>query len=169
LGEKRQEAMFILSQLNFGDFLNKPAYSATVKLLGLPLPTDLDTKQVKYSDGEADFILVHHLLGILVGELKSIGRWHLLNNKSEAPDEDVVKRVQKAMKQLSKSKRIVSHIVQDLAPNMTIRATLFLPYVSSAQLLRVLKANPALSKVRTSSVKQITVSFLIFICPLRCD
>jgi hypothetical protein len=75
LGEDRGEAMFILSQLNFGDFLNEPAYAATVKQLRLRLPKDLD-KKVKYSHGEADFIIFHCLLGILIGELKAIGRYH---------------------------------------------------------------------------------------------
>jgi hypothetical protein len=147
LGEDRKKAMFILSLLNFGDFLNEPTYAAAVKQLKLPLPADVDTLQVKYSDGEADFIIFHHLLGILIGELKAVGRHHLLNEHTEAPDADVVKRVQTAVKQLTKSKLVVSHVISDIAPEMTVRTTLFLPFVSSTQLLRVLTANPALGRV----------------------
>jgi hypothetical protein len=45
-----------------------------VQQLGIPLPAHLDTSTTKYSDGEADIILFHRLLGILVGEIKAIGR-----------------------------------------------------------------------------------------------
>ena len=44
LGDARQEPMFILSQLNFGDYLNEPSYTAAVKASqppNLPRPEDL--------------------------------------------------------------------------------------------------------------------------------
>jgi hypothetical protein len=144
LGEDRKEAMFILSQLIFGDFLNEPAYAATVKQLQLPLPKGLDRK---YSHGEADFIIIHCLLRILIGELKAIGRWHWVHHSTEAPDKEVVKRVQKAVKQLEKSKKVISYVIDDIAPSMTVQTTIFLPYVSSTQLHRVLTANRALGRV----------------------
>jgi hypothetical protein len=149
LGEDQNEAMFVLSQLNFGDFLNQPAYAATVQRLGLRMPADLDTPTVKYSDGEADILLFHRRLGILIGEVKAVGWWHATHNNTTAPDSDVAKRVQKAVKQLSNSKRIISHVISDVAPGLAVQTTLFLPYVSSSQLLRVLTANSASGQVST--------------------
>jgi hypothetical protein len=161
LGTARKEAMFILSQLNFGDYLNKPTYAAAVKQLKLPLPADVDTPLVKYSDGEIDFIIFHRLLGILIGELKAVGRYHILVENTEAPDADVVKRVQTAVKQLTKSKLVVSHIISDIAPGMTVRTTLFLPFVSSTQLLRVLTANPPLGRVSMLNSLAVSLSLCI--------
>jgi hypothetical protein len=147
LGEEKHIPMFVLSQLNFGAYLNEPAYSATVKQLKLCLPKHLDTRKVKYSQGEADFIVFHPRLGILIGELKAVGMFHSLNNQPEAPDSVVTKRVQKAVEQLDNSKYIISEVIKDLAAGLTIRTSLFLPYVSSVQLTRVLTANPALRQV----------------------
>jgi hypothetical protein len=115
LGKDRKMAVFILSQLNFGQYLKKKkkTYEATVQQLGIPLPKHLDTLTTIYSDGEPDIILFHRLLGILVGEIKAVGRWHFLNNQTEAPDNDVMKRVQKAVQQLLNSKLVISHVIRD--------------------------------------------------------
>jgi hypothetical protein len=41
LGESHKEAMFILSQLNFGNYLNQPSYAAVVAELGLKVSCSL--------------------------------------------------------------------------------------------------------------------------------
>jgi hypothetical protein len=51
------------------------------------------------------------------------------------------------VKQLEKSKKVISYVIDDIAPNMTVQTTIFLPYVSSTQLHRVLTANQALGRV----------------------
>jgi hypothetical protein len=150
LGEELNNGgMLIQSQLNFGDFLNEPAYAATVKQLqksGLPLPSDLDTVITKYSDGEADLILFHRYYGILIGELKSVGWWHFANNRQ--PSDSIVQgKVTQAVTQLNNSVLVISHVISDMAPGLSVRATLLLPYVTSAQLIRVLAADPALLQV----------------------
>ena len=70
LGNAGQEPMFILSQLNFGDYLNQPSYAAAVQASQLPRPSDLGEK---YAAGDFDILLIHRRHGILVGELKSVG------------------------------------------------------------------------------------------------
>ncbi|XP_070207910.1 uncharacterized protein [Littorina saxatilis] len=145
LGNSRHEAMFILSQLNFGDYLNQPAYAAAAAQL--PRPSDKNTQQTKYSDGEADFVLIHRQHGILIGELKTVGRWQKdVNNPQPPADADVAKRVTKAVKQLDRSETVVRHLVSDVAPGLTVRKTLFLPYVSTEQLKRVLDNDPQLEQ-----------------------
>ena len=147
LGKTRQEPMFILSQVNFGDYLNEPSYAAAVKasqLPKLPQPSDLGKK---YEAGDFDILLIHRRHGILVGELKSVGSNQPGVSKTPAQaDDDVAKRVGKAVKQLVRSETVVKHLVSDTASGLTVRKTLFLPYVSSTQLQRVLTARPQLEK-----------------------
>ncbi|KAK7094320.1 uncharacterized protein [Littorina saxatilis] len=151
LGNSRHEPMFILSQLSFGNYLNQHAYAAAAAQL--PRPSDLDKQQTKYSDGEADFVLIHRQHGILIGELKTVGRWQKdVNNPQPPADADVAKRVKKAVKQLDRSETVVRHLVSDVAPGLTVRKTLFLPYLSSAQLQRVLDNNPKLKKAACRSL-----------------
>ena len=147
LGNAGQEPMFILSQLNFGDYLNEPSYSAAVQALQLPRPSDLGEK---YADGDFDILLIHRRHGLLVGELKSVGINQAVLNLSPAQaDPDVAKKVKQAVKQLDKPERVVSHLLSDLAPSVTVNKTLFLPYVSGVQLHLVLTADPSLEQVHT--------------------
>ena len=55
LGNAGQEPMFILSQLNFGDYLNEPSYAAAVQASQLPRPSDLGEK---YAAGDFDILLI---------------------------------------------------------------------------------------------------------------
>jgi hypothetical protein len=150
LGEELNNCgMLILSQLSFGDFQNEPAYAATVKQLrqsGLPLPADLVTVITKYSDGEADIMLFHRYYGILVGAIMKVGRWHSADN-TQPPDSSVKDKVTKAVTQLKSSVHVIRYVISDMAPELSVRATLFMPYVASVQLTRVLAADPALLQV----------------------
>ena len=150
LGNAGQEPMFILSQLNFGDYLNEPSYTAAVQASQLPyLPRPEDLGQ-KYAAGDFDILLIHRRYGILVGELKAVGRNQPGVSRTPAQaDDDVAKRVGTAVKQQDQSVSVVSHLVSDIAPGLTVKKTLFLPYVGSAQLQRVLTANPQLEQVNT--------------------
>jgi hypothetical protein len=164
--------MLILSQLSFGDFLSESAYAAAVKQLqqrSLPLPSDLDTVLTKYSDGEADLILFHRYYGILIGELKPLGRWHSANN-TQPPDSSVKDKVTKAVTKLNKSVHVICYVIGDVAPGLLVRATLFLPYITIAQLTRVLAADPALlqvSWVRLVLCPDISVTLLV--CNVSCQ
>ena len=61
--------MFVISQLNFGDYLNEPCYSAAASLL----PRPIDLKSQHKHRGDFDVLLLHRRYGVLVGEVKSIG------------------------------------------------------------------------------------------------
>ncbi|XP_070203660.1 uncharacterized protein [Littorina saxatilis] len=140
LGDSRHEAMFILSQLQFGSYLNQPAYAATTAQL--PRPKDLPQDR----QGDFDFLLIHRQHGILIGELKSVGITNSASNQT------VVKKVKQAVKQLDKSEIMMRHLVSDIGPCLTVRKTIFLPYVSSAQLERVLDNDAQLEQAVCQSL-----------------
>ena len=150
LRDADEEPMFILSQLNFGDYLNEPSYTAAVKasqLPNLPRPEDLGQKDAA---GDFDILLIHRRHGFLIGELKSVGSNQPGLSKTPAQaDDDVAKKVWKAVEQLNKSERVIAHLVSDTAPGLTITKTIFLPNVRCADLQRVLNANPQLEQVIT--------------------
>ena len=144
LGKAGHEVMVIQSLLDFGNYLNKPSYAAAAK--------NFATCHLRpcYRHGDFDVLVIHRKYGILVGELKAVGRNQPGVSRTQAQaDEDVAKRVGKAVKQLDKSETVMKHLVDDIAPSLTIRKALFLPYVGGTQLLRVLTANPQLEQVNT--------------------
>ena len=128
-------AMFIISELNFKDYLNKPFYAKeTAKL---PKPATLRAEDGKsYKQGDFDILVITRHHGILVGELKSVG----MSEASQSVDE-VIKKVEEGVDQVDKSEAVVRHLVGDIAPDLTVRKTLFLPYVSCQQLQRVLSTD----------------------------
>ena len=155
LGNARHEAMFILSQLSFGSYLNQPSYAAAAALL--PKPTDLDPRYLW--DGEFDIVLIHRRHGILIGELKSVGRVQAGVRRTRAQaDTDVVKRVWKAVRQVDRSEAVVRHVVDGVARGLTVRKTFLLPYVGRLQLQRVLTTNSLLREVR--AVRATTAGFI---------
>lgn len=136
LGDQEHKVMFILSQVNFSNYLNNPCYAAAAQQL--PRPEDLGQQDCR---GDFDIVIIHRQYGILVAEVKSVGR----NTKST--DADVKKRVERAVKQLDKSRRMMSHLVGDIAPKMPVKTALILPYVSQTCLQRVLEADEQLKQV----------------------
>nr|KAG5688053.1 hypothetical protein BaRGS_017807 [Batillaria attramentaria] len=145
LGQRQQEVMFVLSQLEYGNYLNKPSYAAAAG--HLPRPADLSRS---YHRGDFDVMVLHRNYGLLVGEIKSVGLKFASLSKSQAEaDADVAKRVQTALKQLDKSETVIGHIVSDIAHGLLVKKTIMLPYVTAEQLERALKNNPQLAQVRT--------------------
>ncbi|PVD36608.1 hypothetical protein C0Q70_03593 [Pomacea canaliculata] len=97
-GQENGEAMFIISQLNFIDYLNKPCYTSAAAHLKYPRPEDLGPR---FRRGEFDILLVHHHHGLVIGEIKSVGSNAVALNKT--PDEmvaDVAKKAARATRQL---------------------------------------------------------------------
>ncbi|XP_070183249.1 uncharacterized protein [Littorina saxatilis] len=159
LGDSRDEAMFILSQLQFGSYLNKPAYAAAAKQL--PRPKDLAQDR----QGDFDFLLIHRQHGILIGELKSVGKTKGASNETHAPaDPFLAKKVKQAVKQLDKSERVVRHLVSDIGPGMTVKKTLFLPYISSSQLERVLDNDEQLEQAVCQSLGAANTAEAVQLC-----
>ncbi|XP_070202895.1 uncharacterized protein [Littorina saxatilis] len=132
LGDSGKEVMFVVSELNFKDYLNEPFYA---KHTGkLPKPANLP-KELRHhgKQGDFDILVIHRQYGILVGEIKSVGK-----AEASRADTEVFKVIDKAVKQLDKCEVHARHMVSDIAPGLTVRKTLFLPFVSHTQLRRIL-------------------------------
>lgn len=144
LSEANKEVMFVLSQLDFGNYLNQPCYAAAASLL--PRPIDLKSK--KKHQGDFDILLVHRHYGILAGEIKSIGnRLSSLNQQQQ--DQKVLDKVRQAIRQLQKAGDVLQHVVSDLQYQPVIKKVLMLPNVTMSQLQRLLASDPQLTTVRT--------------------
>nr|KAG5694948.1 hypothetical protein BaRGS_031231 [Batillaria attramentaria] len=63
------EVMFVLSQMNFGDYLNSPCYSSAATCL--PRPVDLSGQGL--DRGDFDVLVIHRQYGLMVGEIKAVG------------------------------------------------------------------------------------------------
>ena len=135
--------MFILSQFHYGGYLNKPSYAAAAAQLPRPI-----IMAPAYREGDFDVLVIHRRYGILIGEVKTVGMNQANLNWSAAQADSVLaNRVRQAVKQLDKSEAVLRHLVSDIAPDLVMKKTLFLPYVSKAQLQRVLTADPLLGQV----------------------
>ena len=69
LSEVQREVMFVISQLSFGDYLNKPTYSASAATL----PRPINLRSQNKHRGDFDVLIIHRYYGIFVGEIKAIG------------------------------------------------------------------------------------------------
>nr|KAG5692906.1 hypothetical protein BaRGS_031410 [Batillaria attramentaria] len=135
LGEQRQEAMFVMSSLDFTDYLNKLDATHAAQF---PLPGDLPSTQ---REGDFDVIVIHRKYGVLLGEIKSVGI-----HDNNPTDKAVADKVTKAVKQLDKCEKVVNHVMSDVAPGVSVRKTLILPYISRTQLQHVLDGDSQLAK-----------------------
>nr|KAG5688822.1 hypothetical protein BaRGS_017054 [Batillaria attramentaria] len=138
-GEQRQEAMFVMSSLDFTAYLNKLDATHAAQF---PLPGDLPATQ---REGDFDVIVIHRKYGVLLGEIKSVGI-----HDNNPTDKAVADKVSKAVKQLDKCEKVVNHVMSDVAPGVSVRKTLILPYISRTQLQHVLDGDSQLAQVRNS-------------------
>ncbi|XP_025097862.1 uncharacterized protein LOC112566110 [Pomacea canaliculata] len=148
-GKQQSEAMFLLSQLNFSDYLNEPSYAATAKQmpqLRYPRPITLGRQ---YKKGEFDILLIHRHYGILVGEVKSVG-----HDPAYRSDDHVSKKAEQAVQQMVRSASVLKHLVKDLTTvcEIPVRTTLILPFIQRSQLHQVLQSYPKLGKVRATKL-----------------
>ena len=140
-GDTKTEVMFIISELNFKDYLNKPLYNKDTR--GLPKPATFSAKDQKnYKQGDFDILIITRYSGILVGEIKSVGM-----SKGSRSDADLVKKVREAVEQVDKSETMVKHLIGDIAPELPVRKSIFLPYVSRERLRSVFSSDRQLEQV----------------------
>ena len=93
-GDTKTEVMFIISELNFKDYLNKPLYNKDTR--GMPKPATFSAKDQKnYKQGDFDILIITRYSGILVGEIKSVGM-----SEGSRSDADLIKKVREAVEQV---------------------------------------------------------------------
>ncbi|KAK7087856.1 hypothetical protein V1264_021855 [Littorina saxatilis] len=135
-----KEVMFVLSQLNFKDYLPSHSSSATPRL-----PTPRDLKSQNKDQGDFDVLVLHKHLGVLVGEIKSVGdNFQELGFSEQKQEQEIKKKVKQALKQLDKALDVLTHLTKDQQPLPRILKTLILPSISQEQLQQVLNNDPPL-------------------------
>nr|KAG5697119.1 hypothetical protein BaRGS_015254 [Batillaria attramentaria] len=118
--------MFVISQLQFGEYLGEPCYAPVASLL----PRPIDLKKEQKHRGDFDILILHRHHGILVAEIKAVGE------KQDADDNTVAKRVQRAVKQLDKAGEVLTHIVSDFDPPPSVKKTLDVFLLTADPVLR---------------------------------
>ncbi|XP_070206138.1 uncharacterized protein [Littorina saxatilis] len=149
LAEEQNEVMFVLSQLDYGDYLGEPCYSAAVRCFHSP--KDFVQEELKGKDvfhrGDFDILIFHREYGVLVGEVKTVGdNFSILDLTQKQQDAIVAKKVEQAVKQLNKAEKVLAHLLSDLQPPPRVRKSVMLPNIARSQLQRVLHNNPQLEE-----------------------
>ncbi|KAK7106507.1 hypothetical protein V1264_017757 [Littorina saxatilis] len=154
LADRQNEVMFVLSQLDFGDYLGEPCYSAAANAFARPIDLKKKKKKKKTKtkeaeeteeslhEGDFDLLIFHREYGVLVGEVKIVGdNFSSLTLTQQQQDAIVVKKVEQAVKQLNKAEKVLTHILSDLQPPPRVRKSVMLPNLARSQLQRVLRNN----------------------------
>nr|KAG5688810.1 hypothetical protein BaRGS_017042 [Batillaria attramentaria] len=128
--------MFVMSSLDFTDYLKKLDATHAAQF---PLPRNL--LSTIHREGEFDVIIIHRKYGVLLGEIKSVGI-----HSNNPTDKAVADKVSKAVKQLDMCEKVVNHVTSDVAPGVSVRKTLILPYISRTQLQHVLDGDSQLAQ-----------------------
>ena len=144
LFQQNSQVVFVLSQLNFTAYLREACYAAAAS--NFPRPVDLKTQN--QHRGDFDFLFILRQYGLMAFEVKSIGT-KFSGEGADQPTEDkmLVKRLQQVLKQLNKSRDVLQHLTGDLPQPPRVTISLMLPYITAAQLRRVLSDNPPEQKV----------------------
>lgn len=163
LPKHQKQVMFVLSQLDFGDYLGEPSYAAAAKQL-----PNLGTLPSHLQRGDFDVLIIHRKFGLLTGEIKAVGDMADKLNWSEQEFlQHVLKTVKKMLKmdppgkrslkprasQLQKTKYVLEHLVKDIGP-IRVHSTLILPNVTQDQLRKALLLD---SQVKTVSDKKFSL------------
>nr|KAG5693114.1 hypothetical protein BaRGS_014064 [Batillaria attramentaria] len=144
--KNRQEAMMVMTQLNFRRYLSEQEFENYLVKRGGPVDVSSAVRHFPqptqmgqfFLDGDFDILIITRRHGLIVGEMKSVG------DETSNPQnllEAIGQRVQKAVKQLNKAGRVLQHLVSDMQVNVNIRKTLMLPNVSTEQLTQVFNAD----------------------------
>nr|KAG5692114.1 hypothetical protein BaRGS_014277 [Batillaria attramentaria] len=117
--------MFVLSQLQYGDYLKEPCYSAGAACT-YPRPVDQKLKRKNLNQGDFDVVIIHRKYGLLAGEIKSVGCSSTERGSVPVSDDEVLNPLRKmlGMKkgkrgkkvgQLRKARDVLRHVMSDLS------------------------------------------------------
>ena len=140
----QKEVMFVISQLQYVNYLKElPGH-----LNGL-LPTPKDMQKENCHRGDFDLLVILRYHGLLVCEVKAVGD-KLTNMTENERNESISKKIARALRQLNKAKKVVTHLLSKHKPPPTVNQCLMLPNLTRDVLRRVLQVSPQLKQVRRS-------------------
>nr|KAG5685870.1 hypothetical protein BaRGS_003070 [Batillaria attramentaria] len=99
MAEKRGEVMFVMSQLDFENYLSEPCYSGAVSQMKRPA----NLRGQKLDKGDFDVLIVHRNYGLCAGEIKSVGFNAADRKLSQQQIQDEVLKVLRKMLKLQKT------------------------------------------------------------------
>ncbi|KAK7096278.1 uncharacterized protein [Littorina saxatilis] len=127
----RGEVMFVISQLQFRNYLNKLTHPS-----GTPVPEPAKAADLKKQNvGDFDALIIHRHYGVLACEIKAVGdNFAALNMPPEAQAKTLERKLQLAVKQLGKSHDMLKHLVPRGKDQPRVKTTLMVPNISRDQL-----------------------------------
>lgn len=152
MAEREKQAMVLLSQLQFGDYLGDKAYAAATALLPQSknlrrFAADDQSSGKDLSRGDFDILIINRDYGLIVCEIKALRD----RSSEEGGCGDflsiIKKRIKQAVEQMTKARLFLRHLVSDLAPDLTIRVSLVLPNVTRQDIKQALCGDSDLKTV----------------------
>ncbi|XP_025102717.1 uncharacterized protein LOC112569205 [Pomacea canaliculata] len=160
------EVFVCLSQFAFGSYLGEPSFAPAVA--HLPLPSNLP-KALPWSwrRGDFDVLIIHKNYGFVIIEVKAVkykkqsledGRDPHANSSlagerdenTDTPSEDVreqvIQKLKAAAEQLNKGEAMLSHLVQDIAPQVNITKIIACPNLTTHEIQSVFSHSNSLEQ-----------------------
>ncbi|KAK7483874.1 hypothetical protein BaRGS_00024891 [Batillaria attramentaria] len=132
--DRHPQCMVVIAQLRFEDCM------VLCDDDNLPCPRKFPDPAMRR--GDFDILILHREYGLLVLEIKSVGDKFDSSSKENQKDDEVLKKLQKAVDQLNKQQTMLRFMVSDKQPLVRVLASLVFPNVTREQLERILQNNP---------------------------
>ena len=155
------KVMFVISQMQFGDYLKEPDYAKAAAML--PKLGDPVLKSQNKHRGDFDILIIHRHHGILACEIKSVGRNVSDHQTTEEKGDILAKRVKKAITQMQKYSDGLHHLVSKDETQPKIRTTMMLPNITRTQLDQVIDPTNNQKLLKVDSFLFATL-LLLFVC-----
>ncbi|XP_025100505.1 uncharacterized protein LOC112567860 [Pomacea canaliculata] len=141
----KDEVFMAISQMNFGDYLGEPCYMSVAALLPHPLnlPESLPRN---WRQGNFDLLIIHRHYGIIVCEIKALGDSEQTSSEAESDLPRIGDKLRRSVLQLDKAEAMLSYLVSDVAPGLSITKTIALPNLTSGKVQQVMSADPKLAQ-----------------------
>ncbi|XP_025079778.1 uncharacterized protein LOC112555555 [Pomacea canaliculata] len=140
----KDEVMFVLSQLYFGQNSGEPCYSAAADYLP-PSHSVPPAPPRNWEEGDFDLLIIHRTYGLVVCEVKAFGD---NSSKSGMSQQDVDSKIRSKLKeailQVDRAEAVLSHLVSDIVPGLRITKTIAFPNLTGHQVQQALVEDPIL-------------------------